>query len=110
MPAKLNTIKRGNEVEIDSDAVASAESEVNTNNADTVAEQGVTSPEVFVDQSAFVPDESNIQEGNVRIRMREDYSCCIAMERYEFKKNKCYTVPKNVKRVLNRAGLLIPLS
>ena len=54
-------------------------------------------------------DEKKKPEERVKIRLRVDHNCCIAMEFYEFKANKVYTVPKNVKRILNRAGLLAPL-
>ena len=47
--------------------------------------------------------------GNVKIRMRVDHKCCIAMERYDLKEGKVYTVPENVKNILNKAGLLSPL-
>lgn len=46
---------------------------------------------------------------NVKIRLRVDHSCNIAMEQYDFKAGKVYTVPKNVKKILNRAGLLSPV-
>lgn len=48
-------------------------------------------------------------EQNVRIRMARDHRCTIAMKPYDLKKGQCYTVPPNVKRILNRAGLLLPL-
>ena len=47
--------------------------------------------------------------GNVKIRMRVDHKCCIAMERYDLKADKVYTVPENVKKILNKAGLLSPI-
>ena len=53
--------------------------------------------------------ESERAEGKVKIRMRVDHKCCIAMERYDLKAGKTYTVPENVKRILNKAGLLAPL-
>lgn len=54
-------------------------------------------------------DTSNKPNGNVKIRMRVDHKCVIAMERYDLKEGKTYVVPLNVKRVLNKAGLLAPL-
>lgn len=66
------------------------------------------SPKVDVDLSAKV-DEHKKPEERVKIRLRVDHSCCIAMEYYDFKAGKVYTVPKNVKKILNRAGLLSPL-
>lgn len=64
-------------------------------------------PKVEVDQTA--PDTSNRPNGKVKIRMRFDHKCTIAMERYDLKAGKTYTVPENVKRILNNAGLLAPL-
>ena len=54
-------------------------------------------------------DTSNKPSGKVKIRMRVDHKCCIAMERYDLKAGKTYVVPENVKRILNKAGLLAPL-
>lgn len=68
--------------------------------------------DVTVDLNAFKFDEANIpeeKEKKVKIRMRVDHHCVIAMERYDLKAGKCYDVPKNVKDILNRAGLLSPL-
>lgn len=64
---------------------------------------------VSVDVKAVEVDEAKKPKENVKIRLRKDHSCCIAMEFYDFKEGKVYTVPKNVKRILNRAGLLAPL-
>ena len=66
-------------------------------------------PKVNVDVAPTGVDENKKPEERVKIRLRVDHNCCIAMEFYEFKANKVYTVPKNVKRILNRAGLLAPL-
>ena len=41
--------------------------------------------------------------------MRVDHKCCIAMERYDLVAGKTYVVPRNVKNILNKAGLLAPL-
>ena len=66
-------------------------------------------PKVDVEVAPTGVDEKKKPEERVKIRLRVDHNCCIAMEFYEFKANKVYTVPKNVKRILNRAGLLAPL-
>ena len=66
-------------------------------------------PKVNVEVAPTGVDEKKKPEERVKIRLRVDHNCCIAMEFYEFKANKVYTVPKNVKRILNRAGLLAPL-
>ena len=65
--------------------------------------------DVDVDVKSAEVKESNRPNGNVKIRMRVDHKCCIAMERYDLKAGKTYTVPENVKEILNRAGLLAPL-
>ena len=64
--------------------------------------------EVKVDIDAV--KKSPRKEGNVRIRMRVDHRCCIAMVRYDLKKGQCYNVPENVKHILGKAGLLDPLN
>lgn len=65
--------------------------------------------DIVVDEKVAEVKESNRPNGNVKIRMRVDHNCCIAMERYDLKAGKMYTVPENVKRILNNAGLLAPL-
>ena len=65
--------------------------------------------EVEVDSEKAEVKTSNKPNGNVKIRMRVDHKCCIAMERYDLKAGKTYTVSENVKRILNKAGLLAPL-
>ena len=64
---------------------------------------------IEVDEKSAEVDKSNQPNGNVKIRMRVDHKCCIAMERYDLKAGKTYVVPANVKEILNRAGLLAPL-
>lgn len=65
--------------------------------------------DVVVDEEVAKVDTTNKPSGNVKIRMRVDHKCTIAMERYDLKAGKTYTVPENVKRILNNAGLLAPL-
>lgn len=66
--------------------------------------------DVQVDLASATVDTSKKPEGNVKIRMRVDHRCNIAMEQYDLKAGKVYTVPRNVKNILNRAGLLAPLN
>ena len=66
-------------------------------------------PTVEVDTKSAEESNSAKINGKVKIRMRVDHKCCIAMERYDLKAGKTYTVPENVKGILNRAGLLAPL-
>lgn len=71
-------------------------------------EPEVSEPVISVDTTTV--KESNIpEEKNVKIRMRVNHSCTIAMQRYDLKAGQCYNVPVNVKDILNRAGLLAPL-
>lgn len=74
-----------------------------------VEEPKADEPKVEVDQSQAQVNTSNKPNGNVKIRMRVDHKCTIAMERYDLKAGKTYIVPENVKRILNNAGLLAPL-
>ena len=64
---------------------------------------------VEVDTSNAEVDLANKPSGKVKIRMRCDHKCCIAMERYDLKEGKTYIVPANVKNILNKAGYLAPL-
>lgn len=71
-----------------------------------------TTSGVHVDTSVLEPDPENIPEEpkkNVKIRLREDHRCTIAMRQYIFEKGHCYDVPPNVKEILNKRGLLLPL-
>lgn len=65
-------------------------------------------PAVEVDMTAT--ENSVRKEGNVRVKMREDHHCTVAMVRYDLKKGQCYNVPENVKRILDEHGLLAPLN
>lgn len=64
-------------------------------------------PEVQVDTTTI--NEKNKPMENVKIRMAKDHSCVIAMERYDLKAGKTYVVPRNVRNILNKNGLLKPL-
>ena len=74
-----------------------------------VPENDTQDSTVEVETDKAQVNTSNKPNGNVKIRMRVDHKCTIAMERYDLKAGKTYTVPLNVKRVLNKAGLLSPL-
>lgn len=69
--------------------------------------------DVDVNAENLKVEEKNIPaekiSNNAKIRMRVDHKCTIAMERYDLKAGQVYTVPKNVRDILNRAGLLSPL-
>lgn len=68
-----------------------------------------TEKDVEVTVKDTVVDNTKKPLGKVKIRMRVDHKCCIAMERYDLKAGKVYTVPVNVKYILNKAGLLSPI-
>lgn len=68
-----------------------------------------TVPAVEFDTASANVNVNNKPNGNVKIRMRVDHKCCIAMERYDLKAGKTYVVPENVKNILNKAGYLAPL-
>lgn len=74
-----------------------------------VGELEVKEPKVDVDIESAEVKDCNRPNSGVKIRMRVDHSCTIAMERYDLKAGKTYIVPANVKRILNNAGLLSPL-
>ena len=67
----------------------------------------VEEPEVSVDTSSI--DDSKKPDNMVKVRMRTDHKCTIGGELYQLESGKVYTVPENVKRILNKAGLLSPL-
>lgn len=88
-------VKKAKEVEVQIEEV------VETPVVEVVAE-----PEVEV---VAQPVKAKRPEGTAKICMRVDHKCTIAKEVYDLKKGKVYTVPENVKRILNEAGLLAPL-
>ena len=77
---------------------------------ETVEVEPEVSAEPVISVDTTTVKESNIpEEKNVKIRMRVNHSCTIAMQRYDLKAGQCYNVPVNVRDILNRAGLLAPL-
>lgn len=119
-------VKKAKEPKIEAVDVVETPVEIETENEIDVVEH-ITSDEIDETIEVTVkveePSKSDIDvsvedavvntakkpNGNVKIRMRVDHKCCIAMERYDLKEGKVYTVPENVKNILNRAGLLSPL-
>ena len=120
-------LKKAKTEELKKDVAVDVEVPVTDNTEDAVIEETVDTdeieeveedltvevPEVEEPTTDVVVETENIRtnkpSGNVKIRMRADHKCCIAMERYDLKAGKTYTVPENVKRILNNAGLLAPL-
>lgn len=103
--ALTNTRKKQQQqaVEVDIQDVVVSEPEEDTQQ-DVVVDQNVIEIEPEEEE-----EEVEASEKMVRIRMRVDHNCCIAMERYNLKAGEYYNVPSNVKDILNRAGLLSPL-
>lgn len=81
--------------------------EQETPEVDVTVPEDVEEPEVSVDTSSV--DDSKKPENMVKVRMRTDHKCTIGGELYQLESGKVYTVPENVKRILNKAGLLSPL-
>lgn len=84
--------------------------EIETPVVEAVEENKVEEKTLDVEVDPEATEKSVRKEGNVRIRMREDHKCCIAMVRYDLKKGQTYNVPENVKTILDKRGLLAPLN
>ena len=102
------------EIAVEATETQSVETEVETPVEETTPEVEVEAPVVEdtpleVDTSVADVDISNKPVEKVKIRMRVDHKCVIAMERYDLKAGKTYVVPKNVKNILNKAGYLAPI-
>lgn len=98
--------------DIMSNEVEVAEEPQQTQPVVEVVKPPVEAPKVQVDMhvdysSGRIPKKEPQQ--NAKIRLRVDHKCSIGHENYNFVAGKVYTVPRNVKKVLNRAGLLAPL-
>ena len=78
---------------------------------ETTVDEGVeTTVEVPVDE--VVANESVVQKSpvkNVKILPKYDHVCCIGGTRYFLKKEVQTNVPQEVKDILNKSGLLMPL-
>ena len=71
----------------------------------TVAPTDIEDDEVKVE----VPEAKEIPDKNVKIKLRVNHKCHIGADNYNFIAGKIYTVPENVKRILQEAGLLSAL-
>ena len=118
------TVEKTPDVEVETPAETEAEAPKEDTGVDTEPEVTETpevevpevevetpneKPDVEVDTNNTEVNTANKPNGNVKIRMRCDHKCCIAMERYDLKAGKVYVVPANVKNILNKAGYLAPL-
>lgn len=78
--------------------------------ADAVNEEASeTAPPEGVSEVVFSDTESSPATRNVRIRLKRNHSCVIGGERYNFEAGKQVSVPENVKDILMRADMLLPL-
>lgn len=80
-----------------------------------LADESVSNEAVNTNDSEVQVDTETIKvksapSGDVKIRMRSNHTCTIAMIRYDLEAGKTYVVPENVKKILDGAGLLAPLS
>lgn len=82
---------------------------VETQAGEEPVEEPVGEPNKLVEVDETSLDDTPTPTVNAKIRMRENHQCTIAMVRYDFEKGKVYSVPENVKDILNEAGLLLPL-
>lgn len=98
------TLTPEKEVEENNTTVENAKEEVEVDNSEG---QDTFSPNIS-DDVDFTPTES--KEKEVKVRLNSDFNCCIGGERHYFKKDKVYSVNPNLKRILNKSGLLKPLN
>ena len=85
------------------------------NNGDTKSDEekfldGVFSPSSLKEEEVYEEQLNKTEENKVKVKLNKDHKCCIGGERYYFKKDGVYTVNTNIKRILNKGGLLKPLS
>lgn len=65
--------------------------------------------DVIVDADSVEKFTSTEEVKQVKIKMKEDHNCFIGGQWYNLKKNTTCNVPQNVKSILSKAGLLLPL-
>ena len=71
---------------------------------------GVFSPSSLKEEEVYEEQLNKTEENKVKVKLNKDHKCCIGGERYDFKRDGVYTVNTNIKRILNKGGLLKPLS
>ena len=106
---ETETASDENEIDVVDETASDVEVDDPTTIEVEVEEEPSNTDDVEVSVEDAVVNTAKKPNGNVKIRMRVDHKCCIAMERYDLKADKVYTVPENVKEILNKAGLLSPL-
>ena len=80
-------------------------SEAEVDSVTVVEPESETAPPEVV----FSDVESTPAVRNVKVRLKRNHSCVIGGERYNFEGGKQVSVPENVKAILMRADLLLPL-
>lgn len=80
-------------------------SEAEVDSVTVVEPESETAPPEVV----FSDVESTPAPRNVKVRLKRNHSCVIGGERYNFEGGKQVSVPENVKAILMRADLLLPL-
>lgn len=58
---------------------------------------------------AEAPEVNAVPDKKVKVKLIKDHKCHIGIENYHFIAGKVYTVPQNVKSILQKAGLLTAL-
>lgn len=86
------------------------EEDTNVSEANKQSLEGVFNPSSLKDVKEDEEQLNKTKENKVKVRLNKDHKCCIGGERYYFKKDCVYTVNTNIKRILNKGGLLKPLS
>ena len=89
--------------EVSTDKLETSEGE----EVDTSKGQDSFSPSIG-DEVSFESNE--VKDTKVKIRLNANHRCCIGGERYYFEEDKVYSVNPNIKRILNKSGLLKPLN
>lgn len=92
------------------DTTAPEETTVNNDTVEEGVENTVDTVEDNVEE--VVANENIVQKSlvkNVKILPKCDHTCCIGGTRYFLKKGVQTNVPQEVKDILNKSGLLMPL-
>lgn len=86
---------------------------------DSATEGDVENPVETVEKEETPKENSNVKVNsninqkpivkNVKILPKDNHTCCIGGVRYYLKKGVQTNVPTEVKEILNKAGLLMPL-
>lgn len=101
-------IKKDEVVEVTVDVATEEKPQQEEQEVVVVEQPAKEEVEVDIESTVSAPKKKDPNK-KVRICMREDHQCFIGTENYDLKKGQCYNVPESVKRILNKAGLLLPL-